>query len=370
MKLKVIYGPPCSGKTTYVKDNIEDKDLVIDLDYLKHAITYKSYHDEVDKDILNYLINLKEYMLNNTKLDSTLYLITTTKFENKYNFEDFEILKIDKSKEEIYELIDNDDSRTDKEKWKQIVDKWFENNTQTSEVTTMSKSNLSDFLKIKNYTETYADLYFYGDIVSSWAGAWDETDQYPDQVKSFLDSVKGKDLNIYINSGGGSVMAGMAIYNMIKRHSGYKTVYVDGLAASIASVIALAGDKVVIPSNSYFMIHKPWSVVGGNAEDLRKQADTLDKVEEGIMNVYADNLKNSSDLDTIKDMVKAETWLTGLEASKYFNIEVTESIDAVACDSNMYEKYIKVPKNLIENYEENNTTEYEKEKILMELELI
>ncbi|WP_330594436.1 Clp protease ClpP, partial [Clostridioides difficile] len=65
-------------------------------------------------------------------------------------------------------------------------------------------------------------------------------------------------MNIYINSGGGSVFAGMAIYNMLKRHEGFKTVYVDGIAASIASVIALAGDRVVIPQNAYFMIHKPW----------------------------------------------------------------------------------------------------------------
>lgn len=102
------------------------------------------------------------------------------------------------------------------------------------------KDNLKDFLQIKNQTDTSADLYFYGDIVSSWWGAWEDTDQYPDKVKNFLDEAKGKDLNIYVNSGGGSVFAGMAIYNMIKRHQGNKTVYIDGLAGSIASVIALA----------------------------------------------------------------------------------------------------------------------------------
>ena len=112
------------------------------------------------------------------------------------------------------------------------------------------KDNLKDFLQIKNQTDTSADLHFYGDIVSSWWGAWDDADQYPEKVKDFLDEAKGKDLNIYVNSGGGSVFAGMAIYNMIKRHQGHKTVYVDGLAGSIASVIALLVIKLL-----YLVMH-------------------------------------------------------------------------------------------------------------------
>ena len=193
------------------------------------------------------------------------------------------------------------------------------------------KDNLKDFLQVKNQTETSADLHFYGDIVSSWWGAWDDTDQYPEKVKDFLDESKGKDLNIYVNSGGGSVFAGMAIYNMLKRHKGYKTVYVDGLAGSIASVIALAGDKVIIPNNAYFMIHKPWVWASGNANELREQADILDTIEEGIMNVYNENLKDGVNIEDVKEMVNNETWLTGEEATNYFNVEISNSIEAVAC---------------------------------------
>lgn len=108
-------------------------------------------------------------------------------------------------------------------------------------------------LEIKNMTDVSADLYFYGDIVSDWWGAWQNEDQYPDAIKNFLSQAEGKDLNVYVNSGGGSVFAGMAIYNMIKRH-GEKNkvkVYVDGLAGSIASVIAFAGtEPPEIPSNA------------------------------------------------------------------------------------------------------------------------
>lgn len=121
----------------------------------------------------------------------------------------------------------------------------------------MKKDNLINLLEVKNSTETSADLFFYGDIVSSWYGAWDDTDQYPEKVRDFLKEHENKDLNIYINSGGGSVFAGMAIYNMLKRHNGQKTVYIDGLAGSISSVIAMAGDRIVVPKNSFLMIHKP-----------------------------------------------------------------------------------------------------------------
>ncbi|WP_331493824.1 head maturation protease, ClpP-related, partial [Clostridioides difficile] len=226
--------------------------------------------------------------------------------------------------------------------------------------------NLSSVLEIKNETKDNAELYFYGDIVSSWLGAWDDTDQYPESIKKFLDNVKGKDLDIYINSGGGSVFAGMAIYNMLKRHKGFKTVYIDGLAASIASVIALAGDKVIIPSNAYFMIHKPWCNVYGNSNELREQAEILDKIEEGIINVYSENLSLDVNIEDIKNMLNNETWLTGEEAIKYFNMEISDNVNAVACLSDMYDKYLKVPTNI-----NKNTKNYDikKEKLLLELDL-
>ena len=194
----------------------------------------------------------------------------------------------------------------------------------------MKKDNLTDFLQIKNTTETSADIYFYGDIVSSWCGAWDDTDQYPEKVRDFLKEHENKDLNIYINSGGGSVFAGMAIYNMLKRHKRQKTVYIDGLAGSIASVIAMAGDRIVVPKNSFIMIHKPLVGVVGNANDLREQADLLDNIEQAIINVYQENLVEGIDIETIKEMVNAETWLNGEEASKYFNIELAEENQAIA----------------------------------------
>ncbi|MCR1392151.1 Clp protease ClpP [Clostridioides difficile] len=238
----------------------------------------------------------------------------------------------------------------------------------------MANDNLNEFLKIKNSTETSSSLYFYGDIVCDEWDAWTEEDQYPLSIKNFLTTEQGKDLNIYINSGGGSVFAGMAIYNMLKRHEGFKTVYVDGVAASIASVIALAGDKVVIPANAYFMIHKPWVGLMGayNSDKLIKASEDLNRIEEGILNVYKDNLREGIDIEEIKEKLREETWFTGKEASNYFNFEVDEKKEVAACVSDYFDKYNKIPNVLrskldkCSNKKENNN----KKRVQLRLDLL
>ena len=155
-------------------------------------------------------------------------------------------------------------------------------------------------------------------------------------------------INIYINSGGGSVFAGMAIYNMLKRHQGHKTVYVDGLAGSIASVIAMVGDRIVVPKNSFIMIHKPLVGVIGNANELREQAELLDNIEQAIINVYEDKLVEGANIEDIKTMVDEETWLNGEECLQYFNIELAEENKAIAkVDSEYINKNCKnIPQNI------------------------
>lgn len=215
------------------------------------------------------------------------------------------------------------------------------------------KDNLKNLLELKNVTNDSAELYFYGDIVSSWWGAWDDTDQYPESIKKFLDGAKGKDLNIHINSGGGSVFAGITIYNMLKNYEGHKTVYVDGVAASIASVIALCGDKVIMRTGSSMMVHKPlYGIWGGyNADDFRKMADELDKIQECIMQVYKENLREGVDKKTIEEMVNKETWLTSEEVAQYFKAEVEESLEAVACNSEYLDKFTNIPDSIKEKAE-------------------
>lgn len=226
------------------------------------------------------------------------------------------------------------------------------------------KDNLKQFLAVKNETPTSADLYFYGDIVSDWWGAWEDADQYPEAVRDFLKEQEGKNLNIYINSGGGAVFAGIAIYNMLRRHKGGKTVYIDGMAASIASVIALAGDRVIIPSNAFLMIHKPWAACVGNADDCRKMASDLDEIEKGIMNVYKEHLAEGVDIKDIEKMVSKETWLNGEEAAKYFDIEVGTAKEYAAKLTDTVSNYSKIPNEIIKAARaDDNTAEKTAEKI-------
>ncbi len=200
--------------------------------------------------------------------------------------------------------------------------------------------------EIRAQTDDSADLFFYGDIVSSWWGAWDDDDQWPGKVKEFLDGIKGKsNLNIYINSGGGSVMA---IYNMLARHKAKKTVHVDGLAASMASIIALAGDRVIIPANAWLMIHQPWSYTWGNADEMEKEVKALRSIEQGMLNTYAAKGKQGVTRDQLFTMMKGETWLTGDEAAKYFNVEVAAASNAAAwLPSEHYGRYKNKPAGVV-----------------------
>ena len=193
-----------------------------------------------------------------------------------------------------------------------------------------------------------AELFFYGDIVSDSWGAWNPEDQYPLNVQQLLKDIDGSDIDIHINSGGGDVFAGVAICNMLRSCSGHKTVYIDGLAASIASVIAMAGDEIVIPDNAYMMIHKAWTLAMGNADDMRKLAGDLDKIDGGIVATYMMRAAEGVTEKQIQKLMAAETWLTGAEASNLFsNVRLEQEMAAaVSIGGRFADKYSNVPEAL------------------------
>jgi Protease subunit of ATP-dependent Clp proteases len=215
-------------------------------------------------------------------------------------------------------------------------------------------------ISVKNQTATSVDLYFYGDIVSEEWFVWGDEDQYPDAIRNFLADHEGKDINVYINSGGGSVFAGLAIYNILNRHALKNTVkvYVDGLAGSIASVIAFAGsEKPHIPSNAFLMVHNPWTRADGNAVDLRKIADDLEQIKVGLLNVYEAHLKDGVKIETISELMDAETWLNGTEAANYFDIEVEEAKEYAASTGDYIQKCKNTPKDLNKKQPENKNSD-------------
>ena len=205
-------------------------------------------------------------------------------------------------------------------------------------------------MEIRNQTETKAQLNIYGDIVSDEWGKWSDDDTCPSDISEFLKGLDGiSEIELHINSGGGSVFAGIAIYNMLKRSKATVTTYIDGIAASIASVIACAGDRVIIPKNGTFMIHKPttgYFFESLNADELRKDADTLDHCQKSIVQTYMERVKDGVTEQEINDLVNKETWMNGSEAAEYFDFEVEEDVNAAACASDFFGIYKNTPESV------------------------
>lgn len=152
--------------------------------------------------------------------------------------------------------------------------------------------------------EKEADVYIYEEI-----GFWGVNAK---QFCKDLNALSVEKINLYLNSPGGSVFDGVAIYNALVRHRAEVHVTIDGLAASIASVIAMAGDRVVMMKGSMLMVHKPWTVTFGDADVHRKNADLLDKIQESILDIYQE--KTRTPRDQLASMMNEETWFTEKEA--------------------------------------------------------
>lgn len=153
------------------------------------------------------------------------------------------------------------------------------------------------------------------------------------------------ELDIYINSPGGGVFDGIAIYNQIVRHPAKsKTMHVDGIAASIASVILMAGTKIKMASNGTVMIHDPWAFAAGTAKDMRKMADSLDLTRAQLLSTYVQRT-GAAEADVSKWM-EDETWMNAKEAKERgFADEITDPIEMEASFA-LLEKFAKVPANL------------------------
>ena len=166
------------------------------------------------------------------------------------------------------------------------------------------------------------DLYIYGDVKSDGYDWWtDQVIKSETSANHFREELAKHpnvtQINIFINSYGGSVFEGTAIYNQLKRHAAHKTVYIDGFACSIASVIAMAGDEIVMPKNALMMVHNMWMGVYGNAAELRKAADDLDIINTAGRGAYLDKAGDKLDEATLISMMDAETWLTAEQCIQY-----------------------------------------------------
>lgn len=166
------------------------------------------------------------------------------------------------------------------------------------------------------------EIYLYGEIECDyydwWSGEKIESTTSANYVRKAIDEAGAVDeIKVYINSCGGSVSEGNAIYNILKRSPAKKTVYVDAFAYSIASVIAMAGDKVIMPSNTTMMIHNAMMGAYGNSDELRQAANNLDTINEASCNTYLVKAGDKLDREKLNSLLDAETFFTAQEALTY-----------------------------------------------------
>lgn len=165
------------------------------------------------------------------------------------------------------------------------------------------------FKFVENKESAGTDIYIYDEI-----GFWGtEASEFVKQ----LNEIKGNKINLHLNSPGGEIFDGFAIFNALKQHKATVTTYVDGLAASAASFIAQAGDEVIMARNATMMIHDGIAMAYGNAADLRETAELLDKISDNIADVYAyaaNRRDNPTTLAAFRALMKEEVWYTGAEA--------------------------------------------------------
>ena len=161
-----------------------------------------------------------------------------------------------------------------------------------------------NWYNINSKASKVVDVYIFDEIGMGGVNA----QGFIEEIKSFKDSP----MNLHINCVGGDVFDGMAIFNIIKKRTAKTTVYIEGIAASMGSVIALAADSVVMAENSLFMIHNAWGGAMGEAKEMKKTAKLLDKISGEIADIYVK--KTKLPYDKVKEMMDEETWLNAEEA--------------------------------------------------------
>lgn len=160
-------------------------------------------------------------------------------------------------------------------------------------------------MKIQMRNKT-AEVLLYEDI-GGWFGV--TADMFVKEIKQLKDV---STINLRINSNGGNVFDGVAIYNYLKSHQARVEVDIDGIAASIASIIAMAGDEVRMAENAWMMVHDPWIVTGGTAGELRKTADTMDGIRDTLLDTYM--MRATVTRDDMSSLMAEETWLNAEDA--------------------------------------------------------
>ena len=195
-------------------------------------------------------------------------------------------------------------------------------------------------LEINNESDSNtADLYLYGSIREAYW--WDDEDDCisAKSVKKLLKDTTAKKINVHINSPGGDVFESIAIGNLLKQSNAEINIVDDSLAGSGASLIAMSGNHIQMFPNSMMMIHKAWTYAGGNADELRKCADQLDKIDSAVKSSYKNRFVGTD--EELENLIKDETWLTADECLTFGFCDeiITEEKQEEPVKNSLFNKY-------------------------------
>jgi ATP-dependent protease ClpP protease subunit len=201
--------------------------------------------------------------------------------------------------------------------------------------------------EVKNETADTVDLFLYGTIRKAFM--WDDPDSCVSSsgVQKSLANLKGKNINVHVNSNGGDVFESIAICNLLKQHDGEVSVYIDAMAGSGASVLATAGKNVYMFNNSMQMIHNAWTATAGNAAELRKTADDLDKISAAAKQSYMSKFTGTE--DELTQLLADESFLTAAEClafglcTEIIEDKQEEEPPQASIKTSLFAKYNKVP---------------------------
>lgn len=184
------------------------------------------------------------------------------------------------------------------------------------------KNPIQTRISVESENEEKIQLLLYGDIGQYYSYSGISLDG----VVSALAGKSADTIEVFINSYGGDMFESIAIKNYLMRRPEKIVTYVDGIAASGGSLIAMAGDEIIMPKDAQLMIHNPWTVAAGNAEDFRKLADEMDKANTSIQETYLSHFTETR--EKLAELLEAESWLTAEEALSYGL--ATQIVDGIA----------------------------------------
>ena len=191
---------------------------------------------------------------------------------------------------------------------------------------------MKNWYSISNKNESVIDISIHDEI-----GGWGiSASDFISELRSHKNATA---INLSIHSPGGSVLDGFAMYNALKSHPAKVHGHVEGLAASAASFVLMAADTISMPEDSFIMIHNAWTFVGGDSEELRSVAATMDKLQDSIVNIY--EKRTGMEEQAIRDMMSEETWLNAVDSLEHGFIDTITGALKVAANLNGFSKHFK-----------------------------